>query len=187
MRRARSIWGSGSLNTVSKYSENCRNQQQALDISLPYIAAGGMVGVTAGSFSFSYLLARYRRFGSGISKQELESSPPPYPVRSIFRMLLKIAFPIAIGTLATELTTMIDVVSLQKSLAVVYDRHGDIIREIYSSAIAQSRTNDVLAFLTGNRGIAMTFVNLVPNITLTFGISALPVITSAWALKDKTA
>ena len=168
------------------FGKTAETAQQALDISLPYIAAGGMVGVTAGSlFSFSYLLARYRRFGSGISKQELESSPPPYPVRSIFRMLLKIAFPIAIGTLATELTTMIDVVSLQKSLAVVYDRHGDIIKEIYSGAIAQSRTNDVLAFLTGNRGIAMTFVNLVPNITLTFGISALPVITSAWALKDK--
>lgn len=43
----------------------------------------------------------------------------------------------------------------------------------------------MLGFLTGARDIAITYVNLVPNITLTFGVSALPVITSAWALKDK--
>jgi len=172
-------------NGLKVFGRQAESAQQALDISLPYIAAGGMIGVTAGSFfSFAYLIIRYRRFGSGITKDELALSPKPHTPGSIFRQLLKIAIPVALGTLATELTTMIDVVSLQKSLAVVYNKNGDIIREIYKNALAASNTNDVLAFLTGNRGIAMTFVNLVPNVTLTLGISALPVITSAWALKD---
>ena len=85
----------------------------------------------------------------------------------------------------SQLTNIIDVVSLQKSLAVVVANHGDVIREIYGAAMEASNSTDMLGFLTGTRDIAITYVNLVPNITLTFGISALPVITSAWALKDK--
>ena len=44
---------------------------------------------------------------------------------------------------------------------------------------------EIATWLYGNRGIAMTYVNLIPNLTLTFGISALPAITAAWAIKDR--
>lgn len=75
---------------------------------------------------------------------------------------------------------MIDVVSLQKCLAIVMERSGDIVEGMYAAQIAADGTTDVLGFLTGNRGAVVTFTNLVPNVTLTFGISALPLITSAW-------
>lgn len=168
------------------FGRHAESAQHALEISLPYIAAGGMVGVTAGSFfSLLYIFLKYRADGSGIAREELASAPPPQSHRTVLRSLLRFAFPVAIGTLATQLTSIIDVVSLQKCLAVVIERDGDIVREIYQKAIAQSGTTDVLAFLTGGRGIAMTYVNLVPNITLTFAISALPVITTAWTLRDR--
>ncbi len=159
---------------------------EALEISLPYIAAGGMIGVTFGSFiSFAYLVIRYRVRGNGLTREELSSAPKPMSSRRVFRRLLSFAVPVALGTLATQLTNLIDVVSLQKCLAIVVDRSGDVIREMYASQIEASGTTDILAYLTANRGIAMTYVNLVPNITLTLGISALPVVTSAWAMKDR--
>jgi len=144
-----------------------------------------MAGVTMGSLlSLLYLMWRYRHRGSGITRNQIAASEPPYTSRTVTRRLVAFAIPVALGTLATQLTNLIDVTSLQKCLAIVMDRHGDTVRALYADAIAQSGTTDVLAFLTGNRGIAMTYVNLVPNITLTFGVSALPVVTSAWAMKD---
>ncbi len=168
------------------YGKAAASASEALEISLPYIAAGGMIGVTFGSFvSLAYLVLRYKAKGSGITRAELASSPRPYSPRRIFRRLLAFAIPVALGTLATQLTNLIDVVSLQKCLAVVVEHSGDVIRELYASQIEASGTNDILAYLTANRGIAMTYVNLVPNVTLTLGISALPVITSAWAMKNR--
>lgn len=169
------------------FGKQAGSAEHALAISLPYIAAGGMFGVTAGSFfSLFYLYVRYRRHGSGITREEFLGAPKPHSTKAVFRSLLRFAIPVALGTLATQLTTIIDVVSFQKSLAIVVARNGDIVREVYQKAIDLSGTTDILAFLTGNRGIAMTYVNLVPNITLSLGISALPVITSAWALRDKS-
>lgn len=174
-------------NGFMVFGKLAESKQQALEISLPFIAAGGMVGVTAGSFfSLFYLFVKYRRSGSGITREEIEGAPEPNSHRDIFRSLLRFAVPVALGTLATQITTIIDVVSLQKCLAVVVDRNGDIIRDIYRTAISESNTADILAFLTGSRGVALTYVNLVPNITLSLAISALPVITSAWALRDKS-
>ncbi len=168
------------------FGKQAVSAEHALEISLPFIAAGGMFGVTAGSFfSLFYLFVRYHRHGSGITRDELLGAPRPHSTRAVFRSLLRFAIPVAIGTLATQLTTIIDVVSFQKSLAVVVANNGDVVRGVYQKAIDLSGTTDILAFLTGNRGIAMTYVNLVPNITLSLGISALPVITSAWALRDK--
>lgn len=145
-----------------------------------------MIGVTAGSFfALLYIMIRYRARGIGFTRTELGGAPPSPSSRRMFRSLLRVAIPVALGTLATQLTNMIDVVSLQKCLAIVMERSGDIVEGMYAAQIAADGTTDVLGFLTGNRGAVVTFTNLVPNVTLTFGISALPLITSAWALRDK--
>lgn len=168
------------------YGRMAESAEQAVEFSLPYVAAGAMVGVTAGSFfALLYIMIRYRARGMGFTRAELGGAPPSPSARRMFRSLLRVAIPVALGTLATQLTNMIDVVSLQKCLAVVMERSGDIVEGLYAAQIAADGTTDVLGFLTGNRGAVITFTNLVPNVTLTFGISALPLITSAWALRDK--
>ena len=168
------------------YGHMAETAEQAVEFSLPYVAAGAMIGVTAGSFfALLYIMVRYRARGIGFTRAELGSAPPSPSSRRMFRSLLGVAIPVALGTLATQLTNMIDVVSLQKCLAIVMERSGDIVEGMYAAQIAADGTTDVLGFLTGNRGAVITFTNLVPNVTLTFGISALPLITSAWALRDK--
>lgn len=168
------------------YGRMAETAEQAVEFSLPYVAAGAMIGVTAGSFfALLYIMIRYHARGIGFTRTELGGAPPSPSSRRIFRSLLRVAIPVALGTLATQLTNMIDVVSLQKCLAIVMERSGDIVEGMYAAQIAADGTTDVLGFLTGNRGAVVTFTNLVPNVTLTFGISALPLITSAWALRDK--
>ncbi|NLN81712.1 MAG: polysaccharide biosynthesis protein [Clostridiales bacterium] len=173
-------------NGHAVYGRIAESADKALEYSLPYVAGGGMLGVTIGSFfSFAYLYLRYRRYGNGITKEELSSSPKPQNPKTIFRALLRFAVPVAFGTLATQLSNLIDSVSFQKCLAVVVENSGDIIRDIYSHAFSVKKVEDINAFLTGNRDIALTLATLVPNITLSLGISALPVVTSAWELRDK--
>ncbi|MFR1434619.1 MAG: polysaccharide biosynthesis C-terminal domain-containing protein [Acutalibacteraceae bacterium] len=168
------------------YGRMAETAEQAVEFSLPYVAAGAMIGVTAGSFfALLYIMIRYRARGIGFTRTELGGAPSSPSSRRMFRSLLRVAIPVALGTLATQLTNMIDVVSLQKCLAIVMERSGDIVEGMYAAQIAADGTTDVLGFLTGNRGAVVTFTNLVPNVTLTFGISALPLITSAWALRDK--
>lgn len=168
------------------YGRMAETAEQAVEFSLPYVAAGAMIGVTAGSFfALLYIMIRYRARGIGFTRTELGGAPPSPSSRRMFRSLLRVAIPVALGTLATQLTNMIDVVSLQKCLAIVMERSGDIVEGMYAAQIAADGTTDVLGFLTGNRGAVVTFTNLVPNVTLTFGISALPLITSARALRDK--
>ena len=168
------------------FGKVAESMDQATEFTLPYVAAGAMVGVTVGSFlALAYIMIRYRKKGIGITRAELAASPRQTPSKDIFRSLLHFAIPVALGTLATQLTNIIDVVSLQKSLAVVVEKNGEIMQGIYGAAMAATNESDMLGYLTGSRDIAITYVNLVPNITLTFGVSALPVITSAWALKDK--
>ena len=158
---------------------------EARQASLPFVAAGAMLGVTAGSFfALLYMLIRTRR-GLGLTPEELAAAPAPGTGREVFRSLLRIAVPVAMGALATQLTNLIDVASLQRCLKNLLEQHGDAVRALYAPWIEASGTTDVLSWLIGGRGTAMTYVNLVPNITLTFGISALPVVTAAWARKDR--
>lgn len=158
----------------------------ARELSLPFIAAGAMLGVTAGSFfALVYMVIRHHRLGTGITKEELAAAPVPDSSRTVFRELMRIAVPVAMGALATQLTNLIDVASLQRCLKTVLEQHGDVLRGMYEPWLTASGTKDILSWLIGGRGTAMTYVNLIPNITLTFGISALPVITSAWAVKNR--
>lgn len=168
------------------YGTMAATAAEARELSLPFVAAGAMFGVTAGSFfALVYMVIRHRRTGTGITAEQLAASPPPDTGRATLRALMRIAVPVAMGALATQLTNLIDVASLQRCLKTVMEQHGDAVRTMYAPWIEQSGTTDVLGWLIGGRGTAMTYVNLVPNITLTFGISALPVITSAWAQKNR--
>ena len=168
------------------FGRMAETKAQALEYSLPFIAAGGMIGVTFGSFcALIYLMIHHHRYGDGITREELAQSPKAMTSRKALKVLVAIAFPVVLGSLATQLTNLIDVMSLQRCLKIVYEQHTSVIDGLYAAQILAEGTNNVPVWLVGNRGTALALVNLVPNITLTFGISALPVITSAWALRDK--
>ena len=54
----------------------------------------------------------------------------------------------------------------------------------YSINIAGILDEDISNYLYGTYGAALDFRNLIPTITMSLGISALPVLSAAWAVKD---
>lgn len=103
-------------------------------LSYPFVAAGAMLGVTLGSFfALIYMMIRHRRHGTGlqVSREEYAAAPRPRSSRAIFRALMAIAIPVALGSLATQVTNLIDAVSLQWCLKTVIADAGETVRGIY--------------------------------------------------------
>jgi stage V sporulation protein B len=173
-RQGLSVFGQGIASS----------EKQALTWSVPFIAVGGMIGVTLGALSaMLYMIVRHRVRGDGIAQAQLEAAPPASSMRGIFKALLAMAIPIALGTLGWQIALLVDAVSLNGMLAYVIDHNGEYFAAQFGHLA--SSVDKIQDYLLANRGTAMTYVNLIPNVTLSLGISALPVITAAWAAKNQ--
>ena len=167
---------------IMKYSGN-----------VAFAAAGAIAGVTIGTVLGALLLyLRFRISGDGITKEELEQSPEPRSQRALLRILVPIAVPVILTSLATNVASLIDVTMVKWQLNRVMESSSELIRDMYSSAIAayNASAKDTLTdaaiptFLYGVRGTAFTIYNLVPTISSVLGVSALPVLASVWT-KDR--
>lgn len=159
-----------------------------------YAAAGAMLGVTVGSAaSAAFLTLRYKIKGDGITKQELELAPQAESNKVIAKTLIVIAIPIVLTSLANSITSLVDVIMVKWQLNRIIEGSSDVIRNMYATSIAdynliseEALTNaEIPTFLYGIRGKAFTLYNLVPTITSVIGVSALPVLASAWTKRDK--
>jgi stage V sporulation protein B len=61
----------------------------------------------------------------------------------------------------------------------------DFIRSIYSTELVGILDADVKNFLYGSYSLSLDFRNLIPSLTMTLGISAIPTLSAAWAVKNK--
>lgn len=163
-----------------------------------FAAAGAMLGITVGGMaSATFLSLRYRIVGDGITKQELNQSPPSQDTKTATKALIAIAIPVVLASLANNVASLIDVSMVMRQLNNIVESSGELIRQMYAAAIeefdliekANNRAildNDTIPeFLYGVRGQAFTLYNLVPTITSVLGVSALPVMVSSWKKQDK--
>ena len=158
----------------------------ARDKTLPFAAAGAILGVTVGSvMAYLYLLIRHRRKGDGISKEELLAAPPAMGRKEIFRALLAIAIPIALGALVTNIANVIDVTLIQNRLGAIQKAHPGYLKELYGLLLSGVSEGEIVTTLYGCYGMAQTLYTLVPTLTQAFGISALPNVTTAWVSGDR--
>ncbi len=163
------------------------SQEYAKIATLPYAAAGAIFGVTIGSvLGFLFLFIYHKRNSDGISDDMLQHSPRPLPMRVTTSRLIRTAIPIALGSLAVNLSTLIDSTFLQKRINDIMVDHSAVILNIYGSVIPESvvKLNNVPTFLFGCFSNASTLFMLVPAITQAFGVSALPNVTEAWTCGD---
>ncbi len=160
------------------------SQEEALNIALPYAAAGAISGVTVGAvLGFIYLWLRHRVKGDGITEQELVFSPAAAPGKDLLRTLMKISIPVCLGALVVNLGALIDVTFLQSRLGTIAP---DVLRNIFGSAIPAAIANDELtSYLYGSFTLAQNVSMLVPTVAQALGVSALPTITEAWTGGDR--
>lgn len=168
----------------------CKTVEEAQEAGLPFIAAAAVLGVTLSSAAGClYLTILYKIKGDGITRQMIVSDKSSDRMRNIFKSLVMIAIPIAIGSVITSLTSLVDLATIIRCLKSAIKESPEIMLSKYSKAIESGVTpNQLPDFLYGSfTGLAGTVFGLVPAFTAMFGKSAIPGITAAWAKKDKKA
>ncbi len=169
-----------------------RGDESAQTLSLA--AAGALLGITLGTIvATAYLVFKYKKDAHIFTAEELKSAPEAASGRDTLRSLIAIAVPIVLGSLATYVTSLVDVVMVQRQIAKAVADSPEVFGEMYKDFIAfkQSQSGDFSltdlpnALYGAHRGYAYSIYNLVPVITSVLGVSAIPVLATAWTKKDR--
>lgn len=154
----------------------CKNVSDGV---LPYAAAAAVFGITLSSFAgLFYMLLRERRERRGASDRL-----PSKKRAELRRELLRTAIPASVGALVINLTSLIDLVTVMRSLKALAARSPQVFSELTANGIA---TADIPNFVYGSfTGLAVTVFNLVPSVTNMFGKSMLPAAAAAKASGNK--
>ena len=169
------------------FGVKCETERDVLFATAPYSAAAAILGVTIGTVvALIYLMIKHRIQGDGITEAELLSSPEPESTKSLVKLLIMTALPIAVSSLVLNVTNLIDSVTIQSRLKVAVLENVDVIRAMYPEIEAAGIPNNLIKdFLYGCYGVALDFRGLIPTVIMTLGVSAIPVLSAAWATKDK--
>lgn len=170
--------------------------------NVSYAVAGALLGITVGeALSTLYLFIKYKFFGEKNMPSELyRAAPSPDRGGRILKTMIAIAIPVVLGSLVNNVTSLIDVAMVQKQLAVAIGKAPGYFKETFASFISseaaqmakEGKTFDTIADLPNalygcHRGYAFSVYHLIPTLTTTLGISAIPVLARTWTKKDMAA
>ncbi len=160
------------------------NEISSCDI-ISIAAAAAVLGITISSAAgMLFLILRDKLTGDGISREQIIFSDKEARTesnREIISQLLKTALPIAIGALVTNLTSLIDLLTVTRSLERAVAEKPDYFSGITELSLLPT-------FLYGSfTGLAITVFNLIPSFTNMFGKGILPALSEAFAANDREA
>ncbi len=140
-----------------------------------YLACGGILGVTFGSFAASlFMLIRY------LSEKDFgrydPDALPSSSTRSIIKTIITLAIPISLSSAVMSVTSTLDMIFVKFSL----QRFG--LAGGMGADAALEMAKDVYGAYIGSTS---SLFNLPPTITITVGIAVLPFLTSAFAVGKK--
>ena len=189
MKATISYYEENAVNgTVKLFGVEATNEAEALAAIYPYAAAVAILGVTLGSaFGLLYLYIRYKRKGFGFTREELVNSPEAAGNRHLVRALLNISVPVAAASLVTNISNLIDDITIRNRLVTALDQGFDVVKGMYLDTLTVDKTLDenIATYLYGMHGSVINIKNLIPSLTLVLGISAIPVLSKAWTAKNK--
>ena len=179
------VFGFGFAFVVLKITDN-----------LSYSAAAALLGISLGTaFSAGYLALKYKLSGSKqFTDDQILSAPAPASQKSTLKAIVVIAIPIVLGSLVNNVTSLIDVAMVQNQLKSAINKAPEYFSEHYAGFIASEIKStpsfdwkvDLPNSLYGcHRGFAFSIYNLVPVLTSVLGVSAIPVLATAWQNKDR--
>lgn len=172
---------------------------QKLTNSATYAVCGALFGITLGTAASAlYLVIKYKRTSSLDFEDELTAaSDGLMDTGTALKIIVAIALPIVLGSLVTQVTTLIDnlMITARLSAAIksgsgqLENQYAKLIAEEVATSIKEGKefvfSKDLPLILYGShRGLAFSIYNLVPVLTSVLGVSAIPVLTTAWARKD---
>jgi len=149
-------------------------------------AAAAILGITVSSAAGTlFLIIRDKLSGDGITDSQLKSSTNQQngeSTRTVISKLLETALPVAVGALVANLTSLIDLVTVTRSLEkAVHDTP-----KLFVEMTGMENISLIPTFLFGSfTGLAVTVFNLVPSFTNMFGKGILPSLSEAFTANDK--
>ncbi len=149
--------------------------------AVPYSAAAAVLGITLSSFAGLFYLMKA---DARLSEKNVSKVKPSKSDRDrITGELLKIALPAAIGALVTNLTSLIDLVTIMQSLRTIIGKSPWVFAGLLGAGVSYAQIPN---FVYGSfTGLAVTVFNLVPSLTNMFGKSMLPAAAAAKASGDE--
>ncbi len=151
-------------------------------------SAAALLGVVVSTAAgFLYLSLRHKFIGDGIEMEQVLASPNSTDGNKMLRYILHLSIPICLGSLALNLSSMIDMATVMGRLNHAVEKAPDVVRAMYGSAVPRDMENALIpAHLYGAyTSIAVTISNIVPAAATGFGVSALPIVSDAWARRSR--
>lgn len=173
------------INGREVFGTYCKSFDHLFEVSLPYVAAAAILGVTLSEMSsFMFMLVRHRFGTDGIPKNIL---PEKSDVVKERKKLLRLLAPITTAAIVSSLAGTVDLYTIILCLKTSLAKHPEIYAEKYAGVIADGASlKDLPNYLYGSfTGLAATVFGLAPSLCSVFGKSALPNISEAWAKGDK--
>ncbi|NLO45438.1 MAG: polysaccharide biosynthesis protein [Clostridiales bacterium] len=170
------------------FGSSAADLSEAYSLIYPYSAAGAILGVTAGTvFGLLYLMFRHRFKGDGFTRTELVNSPKADSNKFLAKRIIAFAIPMVASALILNITNLIDTVTIQRRLMTAIELDPELIKSMYNASFTASGTleKDYVKYLYGTYGSVLDFRNLIPTITMSLGVSALPALSAAWTVNDK--
>ncbi len=157
-------------------------EEAAHRLLLPYMAAGAVGGVALSTLCGAIFLLIYQQTAGRKTFYKLRPRTVPLSGGAVCKALASITLPVCLGAVVVSLTSIIDLFS-------VMNRLGDAVSADYALVAGQYRSQlpaDALPnFLYGSyQGLAASLYTLLPTLTSSFGVSALPAVSRAWAAGD---
>lgn len=166
----------------------CNNDSEAASAIAPYAAAGAVFAVTLGTVAALLFMIIHKKIkGDNFDRTMLVNSPRPRDKKETSKTMITIAVPMVISALITNVTNLIDNFTIRTRLAHAVSENLDFFKETFASSLIGSGTldKDIGTYLYGCYFSALDFKNLITSITMSLGVSAIPALAAAVAMKNR--
>jgi stage V sporulation protein B len=162
------------------------SESEAVDIIMPYAAAGAVLAVTVSELcALVCLLVRKKVCKRIIDTSAGDTSTDRVAV--IAKRLIKSCIPVSAAAIVVNLSSFIDLITIPRCLNFALSSDPGYFTASFSDIIkAQGGAVRLANFMYGSyTGLSWTMFMLIPSFTAMFGRSALPQIAGAWTLGNR--
>ncbi len=166
------------------FGQAVSNSDEVINAATPYISAFSLFGVTLSTLAAAvYCMLRSKILGDGITKNMISRDIVTDRMRTIFKSVLSLSFPIAVSSVITTVISMIDLATISPIIKKLIERNSSA--KLFDIIGSQINKNDIPNFVYGSFvGLALTIFGLVPSLTGIFGKSSFANVAACYSKKD---
>lgn len=162
------------LDTGAVFGVQAQNEGEALSMIYPLTSAAAMLGVTLGNFAALVYACAYNR--AKYSRGKLLNQRKETRVG---RELISFSLTLVAATIIQSVSAFLDTASIQYCLSIC---SNEALAKAYEAPISLAgvAVEDVETYVYGLYSSALDFKNLIPGITMSLGVAAVPALSAAY-------